>query len=73
MENKDFFKCSHYNCNNSFTKEYLSSGLKHHPISDEDKYDKILEGLLKTRIFCMECSTNYATIICLNSKIKIED
>ena len=73
MENKEKIKCSHYNCNNSFKKEYFSSELESHFISDEDKYDKILEGLLKTRIFCMKCSTNYATIICLNSKIKIKE
>lgn len=73
MENKEeFFKCSYYNCDKSFTKDYRSSGLKTPPINNEDKFHQILEGLMKTRLFCMKCSTNHATIICLNSKIPIE-
>jgi hypothetical protein len=73
MENKEeFIKCSYYNCDKSFTKDYYSSGLKTPPINDEDKFYQILEGLMKTRLFCMKCSTNHATIICLNSKIQIE-
>jgi len=74
MENKDeFFKCSYYNCDKSFTKVYFSSGLILPPINDEDKFHQILEGLLKTRLFCIKCSTNHATIICLNSKIPIKE
>ena len=74
MENKDeFFKCSYYNCDKSFAKDYFSSGLKSPPINEEDKYHQIIEGLLKTRLFCIKCSTNHATIICLNSKIQIEE
>jgi len=71
-ENKiNFIKCSYYNCDTSFVEEYFSSGLLSHPINEEDKYHQILEGLLKTRIFCIKCSKNHATIICLNSKMKI--
>jgi hypothetical protein len=74
MENKEeFFKCSYYNCDKSFAKDYFSSGLKSPPINEKDKYHQILEGLLKTRLFCIECSANHATIICLNSKIQIEE
>ena len=74
MENKEeFFKCSHYKCDKSFAKDYLSSGLLLSPINEEDKYDQILEGIMKTRMFCMKCSQNHATLICLNSKIKIEN
>jgi hypothetical protein len=73
MENKEeFFKCSYYNCGKSFRKDYLSSGLKTPPINDEDKFHQILEGLMKTRLFCLSCTIKHATIICLNSKIQIE-
>ena len=74
MENKEeMFKCSYYNCDKSFAKDYFSSGLKSPPINDEDKFHQITEGLLKTRLFCIKCSTNHAIIICLNSKIQIEE
>lgn len=66
-------KCSYYNCDISFGKDYYSSGLLSPPINNEDKYHQIFEGLMKTRLFCMKCSENHARIICLNSKIKIED
>ena len=74
MENKeDFITCSYYNCKKSFAKEYFSSGLQKPPMQSEYKFDQILEGILSTRLFCMKCSTNHATIICLNSKIQIEE
>ena len=74
MDNKEnFIKCSYYNCEKSFSKEYFSSGLISPPICNEDKFHQIFEGLLSTRLFCFKCSTNHATIICINSKIPIEE
>lgn len=74
MENQEeFLKCSYYNCGKTFSREYFSSGLKTPPINDEDKFHQICEGLLKTRLFCIKCSTNHAIIICKNSKIPIEE
>ncbi len=74
MENKEqYIKCSYYNCDKSFAPEYFSTGLLLPPIKDEDKYHQLIEGIMKTRMFCMKCSQNHAKLICLNSKIKIED
>jgi hypothetical protein len=48
MENKEeFIKSSYYNCDKYFAKEYFSSRLQKSPINDEDKFDQILEGILK--------------------------
>jgi hypothetical protein len=69
MENKEeeVFKC--YKCDKSFKTEYYSLyELKSPPINDEYMFDQILEELLNTRLFCIKCSTNHATIICLKSK-----
>lgn len=33
MENTDYTKCSYYNCDKSFAKEYFSPGLKAPPIN----------------------------------------
>ena len=74
MDNNKIFKCSYYNCYfNAFIKDYLSTGLRLPPINDEHKFDQILEGLLKTKLFCIKCSQNHATLICINSQIKIEN
>jgi len=70
--NKLYIKCSYYNCEISFAEDYYSSGLKSPPINDKDKYNQILQGLMKTKLFCIKCCQNHATIICMNSKIKIE-
>lgn len=73
MDNKDI-KCSYYNCDNSFTKEYLSylsPGLKSPPLNDEDKFNQIVNGLLQTCLFCMKCSTKHAATICIDSNIPI--
>ena len=60
MEKEDIMiKCSYYNCDKSFSKDYFSSGLLSPPINDEDKEHQILEGLMKTRLFCIKCSGNH--------------
>ena len=64
--------CSHNNCKVKFSKNYYSSGFKtKHPIKDDYKFHQILEGILKTRMFCMRCSQKHATIVCMNAKIPI--
>ena len=69
---EQYIQCSHYKCDKSFSPEYISyPGLLLPPINEENKYDQILEGMLKTRMFCMKCCENHARLICLNSKIKI--
>ena len=73
MDKEKWIKCSHYNCDKSFSEEYHSSGLIKHPIKNEDKYHQIFEGLMSARLFCIKCCDNHAKIICLNSKIKIEN
>ena len=75
MEDKEvFLKCSYYNCKKTFAIEYYSSGLIAPPINDNgDKFHQICEGLLITRLFCGQCCTKHASIICLNSKIPIEE
>ena len=40
---------------------------------DTTKHSKILEAILSTRLFCMKCSQNHAYLICMNSKIPIEE
>jgi hypothetical protein len=56
MENKEqYMKCSYYNCDESFMPEYFSTGFFLPPIKDENKYQQLMEGIIKTRMFCMEC------------------
>jgi len=71
MENKEeCFKCSNSKCDKYFTKEHYS--LYELKSSIEDSFDQILEELFKTRLFCIECSINQATIICLKPKKKFK-
>ena len=56
MENKEQnIKCAYYNCSESFIPEYFSTGLLAPPIKDEHKYYQLMEGIIKTKMFCMDC------------------
>ena len=70
----DYIPCSHYNCKVRFAKEFhSSSGMPTPPVADSDKYHTILHGLMLTRMFCMKCCQNHTLLICMNSKINIDD
>jgi hypothetical protein len=56
MENKEqYMKCSYYNCEESFLPEYFSTGFILPPIKDENKYQQLMEGIINTKMFCMDC------------------
>ena len=70
-----WIRCSNRNCMIRFAKEYYSIGMSEMselPINEKDKFHVILEGIVSTRLFCMNCSNTHAEIICLNSKIPVE-
>ena len=71
MENNDVFKCSHYGCGNSFIRKNIPLDVKS-PINDEDKLELMIDGILITNLFCVDCSITHAIITCSNSKISIE-
>lgn len=73
MEKNEVFKCSHYNCGKSFVRTPFSFETKTPPINDKDKLEEILEGIIITRLFCMDCSISHAILVCLNSKISLEE
>ena len=64
--------CHNNTCNKRFTSEYFSSGLKTAPVADEDRGHQIYEGIISTRLFCMNCAHNHAKIICRLSRIQWE-
>ena len=66
-----WIKCSNHNCMVRFSKEYYSIGVSELPVNEKDKFNVILEGIVSTRLFCMNCSNTHAEIICINSKIPV--
>ena len=69
---KEYLTCSTDKCGIQFSKKYTSSGMPSPPVKNDAKFFAITEGLMQTRLFCMKCVTNHATVICKNSKIPIE-
>lgn len=61
--NDDLILCSY--CKN----EFIPSDFKLHSLKNDDKFNKILEGILQTRLFCLKCSRYHTSIICVNSQI----
>jgi len=73
MKENEVFKCSHYNCGKSFVRTPFPFKTKTPPINDKDKFEEIFEGILITRLFCMDCSITHSIIICHNSNISLEE
>lgn len=73
-------KCSFYGCGKSFIRKNFSLDTKSPHIDDEDKLEIndqykleiIIDCMLLTKLFCLNCSINHAISICQNSKIRIE-
>jgi hypothetical protein len=68
--------CSNRNCNYNippdyFINHYAYEKIKLSPkqINDYDKYEKILDSLIKTELFCITCCIKQTTIICSNCYI----
>jgi len=71
MEKNEVFKCSFYGCNKSI-RQNVSLDIKSPPINDEAKLELIIDSILVTKLFCINCSITHAISICENSKIQIE-
>ena len=77
MDNKNqSIKCSGKDCDKIISQEQDEYGLSYIklgplPINEQEKCEKILFALLKTRVFCGHCCDNYVTLICDNSKIDV--
>jgi hypothetical protein len=47
--------------------------LKQKQINEYEKYEKILDSLIKTELFCISCCVEQTNTISINSKIPIKD
>ena len=66
--------CSNRNCNYNMPPDYFRvhsayEKLQSKQINDYDKYEKILDSLIKTELFCITCCITQTTIICSNCNI----
>ena len=67
--------CSNRNCNYNIPPDYFivhwayeKIKFRNH-INEYDKYEKILDSLIKTELFCITCCIKQSTIICSNCNI----
>jgi len=74
--------CSNRNCNYIIPPDYFNvhwayEKIKFHPNQKNenkyDKYEKILDSLIKTELFCITCSIIQSNIICNNCNIPKKD
>ena len=70
--------CANRNCNINLPPDYFIvhsayEKLKPIQINEYDKYEKILDSLIKTELFCITCCINQSTIICGNCIIPIKN
>jgi hypothetical protein len=59
--------CSNRNCNINMQPDYFIVHSKY------EIYEKILNGLMKTELFCITCCVNQTNNICSNSNIPIKN
>jgi len=71
--------CSNCNCNYIMSPDYFIVHAAYEKIKpthikkDYEKYEKILESLIKTELFCITCCVKNTIIICNNSNIPIRE
>ena len=72
--------CSNRNCNYNMPPDYFTVHwayekikLHRNQINEYDKYEKILDSLIKTELFCITCCIKQSTIICSNFNIPKKD
>jgi hypothetical protein len=71
-------KCSNRNCDYYFPKDYFITHLKYEKLypkqkNEYEKYEKILDSLIKTELFCISCCIKQTRIICNNFNITINN
>ena len=68
---KNEVTCSFYFFNKSI-RQNVSLDIKSPPVNDETKLELIIDSILATKLFCVNCSITHAIRICENSNIRIE-
>lgn len=71
-EGPQIFTCTFHNCNQLFTSNEFVVLFSKAEEKDKDQFQKILESLMKTHLFCKTCCSKLATILCMNVKIVVE-
>ena len=74
--------CSNRNCNYNIPPDYFKVHWAYEKIklcpnkineNENDKYDKIVDSLIKTELFCITCCITQSNIICNNFNIPKKD
>lgn len=72
--------CSNRNCNINMQPDYFIVHSEYEKLQQKQKqineyeiYEKILDGLIKTELFCISCCINQTNIICNNSNIPVKN
>lgn len=70
--------CSNRNCNINMQPDYFIVHSKYETlypkkINEYEIYEKILNSLIKTELFCITCCVNQTNNICSNSNIPIKN
>jgi hypothetical protein len=68
--------CSNRNCNKNMPPDYFIVHWAYEKTKlhqNHDTYEKILDSLIKTELFCITCCIKQSTIICSNFNIPKKD
>ena len=70
--------CSNHSCNYNIAPDYFISYSKYKKthqkkINEYEKYEKILDALIKTELFCIKCCVQNTILICNNSNIPMKN
>lgn len=69
QEPLETYQCSYFGCTAYFTEaDYTCFSTA----KEKDKFQEILEALMRSKLFCMKCCSKHATLLCLNQKILVE-
>ena len=58
--------CSH--CKSEFSPSNINSQIS---LKNKDKFNKILDSIIQSGLFCAKCCRYHTSIICINSQIPL--
>jgi len=65
-EYNNLILCSY--CKSEFSPSYINSQIQ---LKQEDKFNKLLNSIIQSGLFCTKCCRHHTSMICVNSQIPL--
>lgn len=72
QEQEHEVQCTYHGCRRKFSPNVFVSLFSLAEQKDKDVFQQVFESLLRSELFCSECSSKHALLLCKNMKAVVE-